>query len=100
MEPRCESFARGTSTDSRVAPASRAPQHSTNFGNRGSDGDDHHALKHVHHLLWNECVDGESTLRERRKEKSRKQNAERMVSANERDGDAEESSAAREAVFV
>src|SRR3954466_13805220 len=100
MEPRCESFARETSADSRVAPAACAAQHSTHFGNGGSDGDDHHALKHIHHLLRHEGMDREPALRKRRKEKCGKQNAERVVSSYERDGDAEEPCAAREAVLV
>src|SRR5438874_13119927 len=48
---------------SRVAPTAGAPQHTRDFRNRHGDGDDDDALQHIHHLLWHEGVNRQTTLR-------------------------------------
>ena len=45
-------------------------------------------------------MDGEAALAQRREEERGEDDAERIVAADERDGDAEESGAAREAILV
>src|SRR5687767_2411381 len=58
---------------------------------------DHHRLEHVHHLLRNERVDRESSLRERREEHRGDDDPDGMIATHKRDGDPEESRARAEA---
>src|SRR4051794_10064193 len=68
------------------------------YADRHRQDDD--PLEHLDHLLGNEGVDREAALAQRGEEQRGDHDAERVVAADERDGDAEESGAPREAVLV
>src|SRR2546429_9709354 len=86
--------------DSRVDSPARAAQDSSYFRYRHRDRENDHALQHVHHLLRDERVDRQTSLRQSREEKGSDEHAKGMVSADQRYGDAEKSGPTRKPVLV